>query len=394
MLFSEVLLFPSGGRSNYRIPTIIATKNGTVVAVCKDRKDTLADTAQEVALVYAIKKPGEPWSEIKTLTGITGWDCWCGSTSYDEDTNTVFVFGGRNPQNTDEYGQYSEDEKAQFDAYRKEQSQQLGINIGGIVWKSTDEGNTWEEESFDDVLSVTKYTHYDGRVLETGGNTHGSSHGIQLKHGTHQGRLVNPSRFGVDDYSSVSEIRYNSYNNCIYSDDHGKTWTAGAPAQLGTGEGTIIENADGTLTLNSRAYFADGKRRIATSYDGGETWEDFRVDDHLLEDTFIGCNASLIRVERQDLSNPEQLPADADGVTIFCNPFSEKRINMTLNVSFDGGKTWAFQKTVHPDSSVYSSLVFSPKDQRFYLLYEKGTKTVDIKYGITAVEFDLEWLLA
>lgn len=47
-----------------------------------------------------------------------------------------------------------------------------------------------------------------------------------------------------------------------------------------------------------------------------------------------------------------------------------------------------------PDSSVYSSLVFSPKDQRFYLLYEKGTKTVDIKYGITAVEFDLEWLLA
>ena len=163
MFFSEVLLFPSGGRSNYRIPTIIATKNGTVVAVCNDRKDTLADTAQEVALVYAIKKPGEPWSEIKTLTGITGWDCWCGSTSYDEDTNTVFVFGGRNPQNTDEYGQYSEDEKAQFDAYRKEQSQQLGINIGGIVWKSTDEGNAWEEESFDDVLSVTKYTHYDGR---------------------------------------------------------------------------------------------------------------------------------------------------------------------------------------------------------------------------------------
>jgi len=197
MFFSEVLLFPSGGRSNYRIPTMIATKNGTVVAVCNDRKDTLADTAQEVALVYAIKKPGEPWSEIKTLTGITGWDCWCGSTSYDEDTNTVFVFGGRNPQNTDEYGQYSEEEKAQFDAYRKEQSQQLGINIGGIVWKSTDEGNTWEEESFDDVLSVTKYTHYDGRVLETGGNTHGSSHGIQLKHGTHQGRLVNPSRFGV-----------------------------------------------------------------------------------------------------------------------------------------------------------------------------------------------------
>ena len=198
----------------------------------------------------------------------------------------------------------------------------------------------------------------------------------------------------MDDYSSIAEIRYNSYNNCIYSDDHGKTWTAGAPAQLGTGEGTIIENKDGTLTLNSRAYFADGKRRVATSYDGGETWEDFRVDDDLLEDTFIGCNASLIRVEREDLSESDRLPDGADGITIFCNPFSEKRLNLTLHVSFDGGKTWAYKKTVHPDSSVYSSLVFSPKTQLFYLLYEKGTKTVDIKYGITAVEFDLEWLLA
>ena len=394
MFFSEYLLFPSGGRSHYRIPSVIAAKNGTVLAVCNDRKDTLADTAQEVSLVYAVKSPGKPWSEIRTLTGIPGWDCWLGSTAYDESTNTVFVFGGRDPQNTDEYKIYSEDEKKAQEQYRKEESRRLGITIGGIVWKSENEGETWREEPFDSVLSVTEYTHFDGRILKTGGNTHGSAHGIQLKHGRYRGRLVVPSRFGVDDYESVSEIRFNSYNNCIFSDDHGKTWTAGGPAQIGTGEGAIIENADGSLTLNSRAYFGDGKRRLATSRDGGSSWEDFRIDETLIEDTFIGCNASLIRVEKEELNRSDLLPEGADGITVFCNPFSEKRENLTLNVSFDGGKTWAMRKTVHPDSSVYSSLVFSEKTQRFTLLYEKGTATEDIKYGITAVEFDLEWLLA
>ena len=32
MYENDLLLFPSGGRSNYRIPSIVATKDGTIAA--------------------------------------------------------------------------------------------------------------------------------------------------------------------------------------------------------------------------------------------------------------------------------------------------------------------------------------------------------------------------
>ena len=59
MYAKDLLLFASGGRSNYRIPSIVVTKSGTVAAFCNDRKDSVIDHAKEVAVVCATKKPGE-----------------------------------------------------------------------------------------------------------------------------------------------------------------------------------------------------------------------------------------------------------------------------------------------------------------------------------------------
>ena len=49
MFEKDTLLFASGGRSNYRIPSVVVTKNGTVAAFCNDRKDSVIDHAKEVA---------------------------------------------------------------------------------------------------------------------------------------------------------------------------------------------------------------------------------------------------------------------------------------------------------------------------------------------------------
>ncbi len=395
MFFKEELIFPSCGRSNYRIPTMVSTCDGTVLAFCNDRKDTSDDSAKEVSLVYKVKKVGKEWSELRVLTGVEGWDCWMGTSVYDAEKDTVIVFGGRNPVSTDEYTIYTDEEKAEFVRRRDEEKKRRGLNIGGIMWKSTDGGESFFEESFDNAIGDVEYTHYDGRKLRTGGNTHGAAHGIQLKYGDKKGRLVCPSRFGVDSYKNVNEIRFNTYNNCIFSDDHGKTWTASLPVQMGTGEGAIIENADGSLTYNSRAYFADGKRRIAKSYDGGESWCEFGIDEYLCEETYIGCNASFIRVELDELDPEIKLPEGAKDVTVFVNPFGAGRNDMTVSVSFDSGKTWAFSRSIHKEACSYSSLVYSPVDKHFHLIYEKGKGTAHhVKFGITAVEFDLEWLLA
>ena len=97
MYAKDNLLFASGGRSNYRIPTVVTTKNGTVAAFCNDRKDSVIDHAKEVAVVCAIKKPGAEWGQVRTVAGIPGWSCMIGSAVYDADTDTIMCSSGRNP---------------------------------------------------------------------------------------------------------------------------------------------------------------------------------------------------------------------------------------------------------------------------------------------------------
>ena len=157
-----------------------------------------------------------------------------------------------------------------------------------------------------------------------------------------------------------------------------------------------MELQDGEILYNSRAYFRDGLRYLAKSCDGGNTYEDMGTDPFLREETRIGCNASLIRVEREELGeelSEKYLPPEADSLTVFVNPRAETRRNLTACVSFDSGKNWKVAKRIYEGPCAYSSLVFSETDHRFHLIYEKGTeKPYDL--GISAAEFDLEWLLS
>ena len=86
------------------------------------------------------------------------------------------------------------------------------------------------------------------------------------------------------------------------------------------------------------------------------------------------------------------LPSGADSVTLFVNPRSAARENMTVCYSFDSGKTWTGTKCIYEGACAYSSLDFNEADQKFYLLYEKGISS-PYEHGIAAAEFDLEWIL-
>ena len=391
MFFSEKLIFPWGGRSNYRIPSMIVTNDGTFLAFCNDRKDTSADHASEVSLVLCKKKAGEDWGEVETLYGVEGWACTIGNAVYDCETDKAIVFFGRNPVSTDEFVKYTKEQLAEFERQREEKAKAMGIRRGSFRFESTDGGNTWTER--DMVINPVEQEHWDGTTQKVTGSGHGSAHGIQLRYGEHKGRLLCPSRMSVGSYNDWPGLRKCVYNNAIYSDDHGETWQATKGVQVGTGEGTLLENSDGTITYNSRAYFQDQKRYLATSTDGGETWGDFRTDDFLIEEKNIGCNASFIRVDLEEIKDKSMLPADAKGVTVFANPRSHTRANMCACVSFDEGKTYSHVKVIDPGFAAYSSLVWNPVTQTFCLLYEHGDKH-PYNLGLSAVEFDLEWLLS
>ena len=391
MVFSDMPLFSSGGGSNYRIPSVVADRHGNFYAFCNDRRGTLSDAAGEVYLCFARKKAGREWETPRPLIAVEGWATSMGSAVYDPGTDTVMCCGEKIPVQRREFGHYSAGQLAEYEAEAERKSRALGILRGRFVLFTSDGGETWGERPH--VIEKRAFTHTDGREILLGGSCHGSAHGICLRRGPHAGRLITPSRTQAGQYANWDELRVNVYNNALWSDDHGLTWHASAPVQLGTGEGTLIEQADGTLTYNSRAYFRDGLRYLATSTDGGETWGDFRTDSYLREETFCGCNASFLRVERDALADPSILPPDADGITLFANPRAEKRVNMAVCWSFDGGRTWAGAKTVFPGPSSYSSLDYSREEDRFVLLYERGEED-PCDGGIAAAEFDLAWLFS
>ena len=391
MYFKESVKFPWEGRSHYRIPSIIVTNNGTVLAFCNDRKDTSHDATAEVSLDVARKKPGCDWEPVKTLLGYPGWSCAIGTAVYDPDTDTAMCFSGRNPIVTDEWKKYSEEEKAEIKRQAALKAEEDGLTPGGFLLCSTDNGDTWFERKYTTVPA--EVTHTDGNKYTVGSWCHGCAHGIQLKYGEHKGRLVCPSRISIGNYTNHDEIIYHVYNNCLYSDDHGVTWQASQPVQIGTGEGALIERGDGTLLHNSRAYFKDTKRRMAISRDGGETWGEFYNDEFLMEDAFQGCNAAFICVGREELKDASLLPEGADSITVFTNPYADERKNMCATVSFDEGKTWAKVKKIWEKGAAYSSIVYNPTDGIFYLMYERG-ETNAYHHGIAIAEFDLEWLLS
>jgi len=271
------------------------------------RMDTVADGAKEVHLVTRRSGDGgRNWEPIKDLFAKEGWDAAIGTATMDSRNGAVMVSYGKRLH-------------VDFADVRAENS---SLESGDFMVISRDEGKTWIHER---MIINPDNTGCRGR-------SHGSSPGIALCSSPHYGRLLAPARFQHKPGEELDTLQNHHYNCTIYSDDHGKTWQTGGPVQVGTGEGCLSELSDGTIYFNSRAYFLDGKRRIAWSYDGGETFEDFVVDDTLIEPTGGGCNAGMAGFLKK-------LSGDKD-LILFSNPASDERKKLTVHLSRDGGRTW------------------------------------------------------
>jgi sialidase-1 len=101
------------------------------------------------------------------------------------------------------------------------------------------------------------------------------------------------------------------------------------------------------------------ERGISYSSDGGMTWSGFHHDARLIEPI---CQASLIRGT-----------FDGKPALLYSNPADRaKRLNMTVRVSRDDGKTWAVSRSLFDGPSAYSSLAALAPGKEFACLYECG----------------------
>ena len=345
-IFEQTDVFVGGqdGIFEYRIPVLLTSNKGTLLAFCDARVEKEGDPPNNIDL--ALKRSsdgGKTWGPLQLLVdaGEGAVADSCGLV--DRETGTIWVFSIYCPK-----GIGSANAKAGL----------TGDTF--IYWavKSDDDGETWSEPV--DITAMVKKPEW--RAGSPGPGT-----GIQ----TRAGRLIIPRYYTPDDGRSVVFLSY--------SDDHGKTWEIGGEARgpWSTNETHVVELDDGSLLLNMRG--ATGNhRKIARSTDGGMTWSEMTEDPALIEPR---CQGSLI-VHTDGLHYPQSR-------LVFLNPASLERNKMTARLSYDEGKTWPISKQLYPGPSAYSSLTVL-QDLTIGCLYERGDEGPYEK--ITFARFNLEWL--
>jgi sialidase-1 len=338
-------LFVSGenGYQSYRIPVLIKTAKGSLLAFCEGRKNGTSDAGDIDVLMKRSTDDGKTWSE-QTVVWDDGTNT-CGNPCpvLDEETGALLLLLTQNR------GDVSEK-----DIVTKQSESTRTVWVS----QSTDDGLNWTKPS--DITSTTKKP-------EWGWYATGPGIGIQIKHGPRKGRLVIPCDFSYNDpKGKVKNGPFEYGSHAIYSDDHGQTWQLGGTITPKMNECQVVELADGngTLRMNMRSYFGRGVRAQALSYDGGISWTQPEDSPELTEPV---CQASLIRYAWKSRKTRNTL--------LFLNPASTtKRHNLTLRASFDDGKTWPVIKTIFPGPAAYSSMATTSKGN-ILCLYEAGEKS-------------------
>ena len=131
----------------------------------------------------------------------------------------------------------------------------------------------------------------------------------------------------------------------------------------------------------------DGKRALAWSGDGGETWSNLSFDDTLIEPV---CQASFLRYTLAATGAETGAETGGRNRLLFSNPASTTdRVKMTVRLSYDEGESWPVSKLLHEGPAAYSSLAVLP-DGSIACLYERGQENA--YETIHFARFSLDWL--
>ena len=220
----------------------------------------------------------------------------------------------------------------------------------------------------------------------------GPGHAIQLKNG----RLVAAVWLSTGEGGHAHRP---SVTTTLVSDDGGETWSAGEIAARPTdtivnpNETTLAELSDGTVMLNIRSESKPNRRLITLSKNGSSGWSEPKFDEALVEPI---CMASLLAVptrEQQLLiyAGPDNLTS---AKTKEPKPGTGRdRKNLTVQLSRDDGQTWTAKRVLEPGPSAYSDLAVGP-DGRVHCFFErcKAVGTGSPYARLSLVSFKPDWI--
>ena len=330
---SDVFVSGSGGYHTYRIPGIVLTKAGTLLAFCEGRKTGSGDQGDIDLMLRRSHDGGKTWEPMQLV--------------YEEGGTAKITIGNPCPVLDRQTGTvwlpFCRDNDRVF------------------VTRSTDDGKTWARPA--EITGQVKKPSWQWYAT-------GPGHGIQLT----GGRLLIPC-----DHSERSLPGWDKAgrSHVFYSDDHGQTWKLGGLSEPHTDECEAVELADKSILLCMRNYIEPKQRAFATSRDGGLTWS--KPQKH----PEVYCPVCQASIERYSLE------AGGPNRILYSGPGGPGRTHLTVRMSADEGKTWPVSRVVWPGPAAYSDLVVLP-DGTIGCLYERGDKRAYEK--ITFARLTLGWL--
>ena len=428
----------TGRANNYRIPSVITTKHGTVVACADERFFSAADFPNRIdKVVRRSEDGGKTWQKQIAAVEEVGESKNHGSLAidpallYDEEQDKIFmlyshtptnigiltakrgtgfnaagnkivsvngkagyidgngkVFAGKKPTayTVNERGDVFEDGREIGNMYIKNCPVCEFETFFLYICESTDDGRTWSKPVCLNEQVKEKWMSFLGTCPGIG---------IKIKRGKYAGRLVFPVYFNSQGMFIVPIL---SLSACvIYSDDGGRTWKRGKSPNDGRKkhgirlssrfvadwnnitESQVIELPDGTLRMFMRNHSLKRLVAMAESTDGGETWHNYRHNEYLPQPI---CQVSVLN-------------ADYNGreVTLVCNAADkQKRINGIVRLSYDYGETFVSSMPVkqpEEDNGFVYSCMTQAKNGDIVLLYEGSTmhETIEsIVFPISALE--------
>ena len=260
------------------------------------------------------------------------------------------------------------------------------VSNTNYLWMSysDDDGKTWSAPK-DITYGIRKdWMHF----LGTGPGT-----GIALHSGPHKGRLVIPAYTT----NNVSYLSGSQSSRVIYSDDHGETWHAGEavndnrpvgnqtihsstmnnPGTQNT-ESTVVQLNNGDLKLFMRGLTGD--LQVATSKDGGATWEKDVKRYADVKDVYVQMSAIHTVQEGKEY-------------IILSNAGGPGRYNGLVHVArveANGDLTWLKHNPIQSGKFAYNSLQDLGNGE-FGLLYEHADNNQN-EYTLSYKKFNWDFL--
>lgn len=341
------------GIKSYRIPALLKTDKGTLIAGADERRLHSSDWGDIGMVIRRSEDNGKTWGDRVTITNLRdnpkASDPSIGSPVnidmvlvQDPETKRIFSIYDMFPEGKGIFGMSSQKEEAykEIDGktyqilYREGEKEAYTIRENGTVYtpdgKATDYrvvvdpvkpaysdkgdlykgdqllGNIYFTTNKTSPFRIAKdsylwmsYSDDDGKTWSAPQDITpmvkadwmkflgvGPGTGIVLRNGPHKGRILIP----VYTTNNVSHLNGSQSSRVIYSDDHGKTWHAGEAVndnrqvdgqkihsstmnnrRAQNTESTVVQLNNGDVKLFMRGLTGD--LQVATSKDGGVTWE-------------------------------------------------------------------------------------------------------------------------